>query len=75
MALSRKWNDISPRNRKLLLAAGAAEGSLKLAALVDLKRRPTDQVRGPKWAWATTIVVVNSFGAAPLTYFAVGRRR
>lgn len=54
--------------------AGAAEGLLKIAALVDLVRRPAEQVRGRKWVWAVAVVVVNSVGAVPLAYFLRGRR-
>lgn len=51
------------------------ETALKVTALVDLARRPADEVRGPKAAWATAIVLVNSVGGVPLAYFLVGRRR
>jgi hypothetical protein len=68
------WSDLSPRARRLLIAGAAAEGLLKLAVLVDLKRRPSSEVRGPKRAWALAMVV-NSAGAIPIAYFTVGRRR
>lgn len=71
----RRWSDLSERNRRLLIVAAAVEGALKAAALVDIKRRPADQVRGPKQVWAMVVTLVNSFGAAPLAYFAFGRRR
>ena len=68
------WSDLSPRARRLLIAGAAAEGLLKLAVLVDLKRRPGSEVRGPKRAWALSMVV-NSAGVIPVAYFAFGRRR
>jgi hypothetical protein len=71
----KKWSDLSKRTRGLLIVAAAAEASLKTAALIDLKRRPASEIRGPKWAWAAAVVVINSFGGAPLSYFAFGRRR
>lgn len=71
----RRWHDLDPRTRRVVVALGAVEGLLKLAALVDLARRPAAQVRGPKAAWAAVVVVVNSGGLAPLLYFARGRRR
>lgn len=71
----RRWSDLSERNRRLLIAGAALEGALKAAALADLKRRPPAGVRGPKRIWAIVVVLVNSFGAAPLAYFAFGRRR
>jgi hypothetical protein len=68
------WSDLSPRARRLLIAGAGAEGLLKLAVLVDLKRRPSSEVRGSKRAWALAMVV-NSAGAIPIAYFAFGRRR
>ena len=68
------WSDLSPRARRLFIGGMAAEGLLKLAVLVDLKRRPSSEVRGPKRAWALAMVV-NSAGAIPIAYFAFGRRR
>jgi hypothetical protein len=75
MTTRKRWSDLSKRNRALIITAAVAEGSLKVAALIDIKRRPASQIRGSKWAWATVVVLVNSFGAAPLSYFAFGRRR
>lgn len=76
MAAARKqWSDLSPRSRRLIIVGGVAEASLKTAALIDIKRRPASQIRGPKWVWATAVVLINSFGGAPLSYFAFGRRR
>jgi Phospholipase_D-nuclease N-terminal len=72
---ARKWADLSPRRRRLMIAAAAAEGILKTAALIDIKRRPASQIRGPKWVWVPVILVVNSFGGVPLAYFIFGRRR
>jgi hypothetical protein len=68
------WRVLSQRNRRLIIAAAVAEGSLKTAALIDLRRRPAGEIRGPKWVWAAAIVIVNSLGAVPLSYFAFGRR-
>jgi Phospholipase_D-nuclease N-terminal len=51
------------RCRQTLLAA---------AALLDLRRRPSEQVRGSKRLWAVA-TLVNFVG--PLAYFAFGRRR
>jgi hypothetical protein len=69
------WRELDARSRKLLIAAAVFEGILKAAALVDIARRPVGQIRGSKWIWAPVVVLVNAFGAAPLAYFAFGRRR
>jgi hypothetical protein len=71
----KQWSDLSERTRRLLTITVVAEGILKLAALIDLKRRPASQVRGPKWLWATVLAIVSSAGVVPISYFVFGRRR
>jgi hypothetical protein len=75
MAARGQWSDLSQRRRRLLITAAVAEGILKLAALIDIKRRPASQVRGPKWLWATVVTVVSSAGVVPISYFVFGRRQ
>ena len=75
MVARKQWSDLSERNRRLLIAAAAAEGILKVAALIDLKRRPAAQIRGPKWLWATAVTVISSAGVLPISYFVFGRRQ
>ena len=72
---AKNWSDLSERRRRLIIAAAVAEASLKTAALIDIKRRPASQIRGSKWIWAPAVVIINSFGGAPLAYYAFGRRR
>jgi hypothetical protein len=74
MAARRHWSDLSQRTRRLLTITAVTEGMLKLAALIDIKRRPASQFRGPKWLWATTVTVVSSAGVVPISYFVFGRR-
>ncbi|MCW2817800.1 MAG: hypothetical protein JWR42_587 [Marmoricola sp.] len=71
----KRWRDLSPRTRRLIVAGSAVEGVLKAAALMDLRRRPAEQVRGSKTAWAVAITFINSAGAAPAVYLLRGRRR
>ena len=66
---------MSEDKRRLLMVLGVVEGLLKLAALIDLKRRPASQVRGEKWLWATAVTVISSAGVVPISYFVFGRRR
>jgi hypothetical protein len=75
MSAGSRWKDLSTRSRRFLVIAGSAEAALKVAALVDIKRRPADQIRGRKLAWVAFLGLVNSVGIAPLCYFAWGRRR
>jgi hypothetical protein len=67
-----KWSDLSSGQRTALGVAAAAELSLKVAALIDIRRRPAEQIRGPKAFWRA-VQVVNLFG--PVAYFTIGRRR
>ena len=71
----KQWSDLSPRNRRLIIAGAAVETSLKAVALVNLKRRPASEIRGSKWMWVPALTIVNSAGLAPLVYFLWGRRR
>ncbi len=68
------WNDLSPRARRLIVASSVLEGGLKFAALVDLARRQTTEVRGSKVGWAFAITLTNSLGLVPIAYFRYGRR-
>jgi hypothetical protein len=72
---TKRWQDLSPRTRRLVVVAGSIEGLLKIAALIDLARRPASEVRGSKPRWAVALVLVNSVGAVPIAYFVRGRRR
>ena len=74
MAARRQWSDLSRRTRRMLVTAAVAEGMLKLAALIDIKRRPASQIRGRKWMWAAPIATVGSAGVLPISYFVLGRR-
>jgi Phospholipase_D-nuclease N-terminal len=67
-----RWSDLSTTQRRLLVTAAACEAALKIAALIDIQRRPPSQIRGPKALWRAAMVV-NLVG--PLSYFAVGRKR
>lgn len=75
MAARRKWSSLSERTRRLLVIGAVAESFLKVAALIDIKRRPASQVRGPKWTWALAVIIINSVGAVPISYFAFGRKQ
>jgi hypothetical protein len=69
----KRWSDLSPTTQKLIIVGGVVDGVLKAAALVDLVRRPAEQVRGSKPVWAAALVLVNSVGLLPIGYFVLGR--
>ena len=70
----KRWSDLDPGQRRAIMVAGTVETVLKIAALVDLARRPARAVRGSKALWAAAIALVNAAGAVPLAYFLRGRR-
>jgi hypothetical protein len=72
---TQKWSDLSQRTRGLVITAAAADVILRVAALIDIRRRPASRIRGHKWIWATAVAIVNSAGILPVSYFALGRRR
>lgn len=69
----KRWSDLNPTTQKLIIVGGSLDAALKVAALVDLVRRPAEQVRGAKPVWAAALVLVNSAGLLPIGYFAFGR--
>lgn len=68
----RRWSDLSPRAKALLVLGSVVELVLTSIALRDLRRRPAAQVRGPKFVWGL-MSFVQPFG--PIAYLLLGRRR
>ena len=71
---ARRWSDLSEGTRRLIITAAVADAALRVAALIDIKRRPASQIRGRKRVWATVVAVINSAGVVPIAYFVFGRR-
>jgi hypothetical protein len=57
-----------------LRAPGVAQFALLAAALVDIYRRPAEEIRGSKWPWVA-VAFVNFMGKGPVAYFLFGRKR
>ena len=72
--MATRWSDLSESSRRLIIAAAIGEAVLKMAVLIDIRRRPASQIRGSKWMWIIAAVLVNSAGVGPLSYFPFGRR-
>lgn len=68
---SRRWRDLSGRQKSALSVSAVVQLGLAAAAWTDLARRPPAQVRGSKWRWAA-LIAVNYVG--PIAYFRWGRR-
>jgi hypothetical protein len=75
MGAKGKWSRLSERQRRGIILGVVLEGIVKVFALRDLKRRPAEEVRGPKWLWGAVIVAANSAGLVPAAYLLLGRRR
>jgi len=67
----KRWEDLTQRQRALIVAGGAVELVITTVALVDLARRPKRLVRGRKRLWFMSFGV-QPFG--PIAYLAFGRR-
>ena len=74
MRRKKRWSELSPRARQLIVVGATLEATVKVAALIDLVRRPAEEIRGSKARWAAGIVFVNSLGVLPVIYFAWGRQ-
>ena len=68
----QRWSDLSTEQRVGVIALGAFQVSLQIAALVDIRRRPREQIKGRKATWVA-VSFLNTVG--PLAYFKFGRRR
>ena len=68
----KSWKDLDDRQKRLIIMGAAVQVTLQFLALRDLRRRPAEEVNGPKWAWLP-VTFVNGLG--PIAYFVLGRRR
>lgn len=66
-----RWDDMSPRQRVLVMLLTSVQVSLAVSAWADLARRPAELVNGRKRTWAA-VIAVNFIG--PVLYFTRGRR-
>ena len=70
--MAKKWKDLSPRKKRGILLSGTVQIGLLVAALLDIYRRPGEEIRGSKRLW-TLAAFVNFVG--PISYFLFGRKR
>ena len=69
-----QWEQLSPVERGGFVTVTAIDVALRVWALVDLARRPAEQIHGRKGLWATGLAVVNSAGMLPAAYLLWGRK-
>lgn len=72
MQKKQSWSELSPAARAGMLVAAVVELVLTTMAFRDLSRRPSDQVRGPKWIWWICSIIQP---VGPIAYLVLGRRR
>jgi len=68
-----RWQQMTNGQRAGVAIRGAGQFVLLVAALRDLRRRPAEQIRGPKAVWAV-VSAVNYLGLGPIAYFLFARR-
>ena len=71
MAATKKWDEFTGTQQTAIVVLGVIEVALTAAALLDLSRRPREEVRGPKALWALGVFVQP---VGPIAYLTVGRR-
>jgi hypothetical protein len=74
MARNKNWRDLSTREKTPLVLRGIVQFALLAAALVDIHRRPAEEINGSKWLWSA-VALVNFMGIGPIVYFLLGRKR
>jgi len=67
----KRWSELTQRQQAAIAAAAVVQALLSAATLLDLRRRPSTQVRGSKKLWVAA-AFVNFVG--PIAYFSFGRR-
>ncbi|MFC7360466.1 PLDc N-terminal domain-containing protein [Nocardioides astragali] len=68
----KSWAEMTPTQKKVVIAAGIVEVAVTTWCLRDLKQRPDSLVRGPKLLWGPAMSV-QPFG--PIAYLVWGRKR
>jgi hypothetical protein len=66
------WSELSDTQKTAILVVGSIELALTATALLDLARRPAEQVRGRKALWVLGILVQP---VGPVAYLAWGAHR
>jgi hypothetical protein len=68
---TKRWADMSPVQRKAIVALSAVEMVLTATAAADLYRRPQSGLRGPKALWWAGIFIQP---VGPVAYLTCARR-
>jgi hypothetical protein len=68
----KQWKDLTDRQKRGIVVLGALQLALLAASLIDIRRRPAEEINGSKRLW-TMVVFINGIG--PIAYFVFGRKR
>lgn len=71
MKSRKKWEDLTPTQQRGIVILGILQLTLLVAALVDIWRRPEEEIQGSRTTW-TLVSFINFFG--PVSYFLFGRK-
>ncbi len=69
---AKQWQDFTDRQKRGIVVVGVLQLALLAAALIDLRRRPAEDINGSKRLW-TMVVFINGIG--PIAYVVFGRKR
>ena len=67
----KKWSELSSPAKVGSVVIGVIQVSLMIAALVDIYRRPAEEINGSKAMW-TGLAFINT--VVPIAYFVKGRK-
>ncbi|WP_029110578.1 hypothetical protein [Mycobacterium sp. URHD0025] len=70
----KRWNDLSPKSKTVVIAAAAVDAGLRAWALRDLAAREPSRINGPKWLWGGALGLLTTSGVLPVVYLIAGRR-
>ena len=73
MAPNKKWSELTARQKVPFGVRGIVQFALLAAALMDIRRRPAEEIKGSKWLWSA-LALVNFMGIGPIAYFVFGRK-
>lgn len=68
----KKWSELPASAKAGTIFMGLIQVSLLVAALVDIRKRPAEEINGSKKLW-TAIAFINWVG--PIAYFVKGRKK
>ncbi|CAN5881293.1 hypothetical protein BH18ACT11_BH18ACT11_10840 [soil metagenome] len=74
MPRDKRWSELTARQKTPFVLRGIFQFALLAAALLDIYRRPAEEIKGSKRLWSA-VALVNFMGIGPIAYFAFGRRR